>query len=53
MRSAYWLTAKKGRIGEIYNISGDKIISVGNFLKKLISHAKIKKKKLLQKKIII
>lgn len=47
--SAYWLTAKKGRIGEIYNISGDKIISVGNFLKKMISHAKIKKEIITKK----
>lgn len=33
---AYWLTAKKGKIGEIYNIGGNKIISVGKFLKELI-----------------
>jgi len=33
---AYWLTAKKGNIGEIYNIGGNKIISVGEFLKILI-----------------
>ena len=25
---AYWLTATKGRIGEIYNICGKKVISV-------------------------
>ena len=31
--SAYWLTATNGKIGEIYNIGGNKIISVKNFLK--------------------
>ena len=25
---AYWLTAKRGKIGEIYNIGGNKSISV-------------------------
>ncbi len=33
--SAYWLAATKGKIGEIYNIGGNKKISVGNFLKQL------------------
>ena len=33
---AYWLTAQKGIIGEIYNIGGNKVISVGKFLKILI-----------------
>ena len=32
---AYWIAAKKGKIGEIYNI-GKKAISVENFLDKLI-----------------
>ena len=32
---AYWLTAKSGKIAEIYNISGKKVISVGNYLKEL------------------
>tara|TARA_A100001015_G_scaffold321593_1_gene453253 strand:- start:167 stop:1153 length:987 start_codon:yes stop_codon:yes gene_type:complete len=32
---AYWLTATRGKIREIYNIGGDKIISVKNFLKEL------------------
>ena len=39
---AYWLTAKKGKIGEIYNIGGNKTISVGNFLNKLIKLSKAK-----------
>jgi len=34
---AYWLAAKKGKIGEIYNICGSQKISVNRFLKKLIS----------------
>ncbi len=34
---AYWLAAKKGKIGEIYNICGSQKISVNHFLKKLIS----------------
>jgi nucleoside-diphosphate-sugar epimerase len=34
---AYWLAATKGKIGEIYNIGGDDIISVKNYLKELIS----------------
>ena len=34
---AYWLTAKKGEIGEIYNIGGDKSISVKQALDYLIN----------------
>ena len=34
---AYWLAAKKGKVGEIYNICGKQKISIKNFLKKLIS----------------
>lgn len=39
---AYWIAAKKGKIGEIYNIGGNKVISVENFLDKLIKLAKVK-----------
>ncbi len=41
---AYWATAKKGRVGEIYNIGGNKSLKVGDFLKKLtnLSKSKIK-----------
>lgn len=41
---AYWLAATKGKIGEIYNIGGNKIISVKNFLQELnkLSKCKIK-----------
>ena len=38
---AYWLAAKKGKVGEIYNICGKEKISVGKFLKKLISYSKV------------
>ena len=49
---AYWLTAKRGKIGEIYNISGRKVISVANYLKELkkLSYVKIKTK--LDKKLL-
>ena len=41
--NAYWLTAKYGKIREIYNIGGSKIISVKSYLKELI---KLSKKKI-------
>ncbi len=52
---AYWITAKKGKVGEIYNMGGTKAFKVGDFLKKLIeiSDKKVKckiDKKLLRKK---
>jgi len=49
---AYWLAATKGRIGEIYNIGGDKIISVRTFLKNLCSIAKLKIKTRLNKELL-
>ena len=39
---AYWLAAKKGKIGEIYNICGKQKISIQKFLDKLISFSKKK-----------
>ena len=33
--NAYWLTAKYGKIGEIYNIGGNKIVSVKGYLREL------------------
>ena len=39
---AYWLTAYKGKIGEIYNIGGNKTVSVQNFLSKLVKFSKTK-----------
>src|SRR3989338_472164 len=37
---AYWLAAEKGRKGEVYNIAGTKIITVGEFLDVLKKMAK-------------
>jgi GDP-4-dehydro-6-deoxy-D-mannose reductase len=39
---AYWLVAIKGKIGEIYNIGGNTIISVKTILKKLMKLSKVK-----------
>ena len=49
---AYWICAVKGKIGEIYNISGSKIISVNNFLKNLIKKSNIKVKTIKKKTLI-
>ena len=49
---AYWLAAKKGKIGEIYNIGGNKIISVKQFLKELIKLSKCKIKYSVDKKLL-
>ena len=49
---AYWLTAKRGKIGEIYNISGEKVISVGNYLKKLKKLSNVKIKSKIDKKLL-
>jgi len=38
--NAYWLAAKKGKIGAIYNIGGNDTASVGDVLKTLISFSK-------------
>ena len=43
--NAYWLVAKKGKIGEIYNIGGTKKYLVGEILDKLISISGVKVKK--------
>mgnify|MGYP000697586279 CR=1 FL=1 len=40
--NAYWLCAKKGKIGEVYNIGGNKTISIENFLNELIKISKTK-----------
>jgi len=37
---AYWLAAKKGLIGQIYNIGGNQVISVREFLKVLVDMSK-------------
>jgi len=49
---AYWLTATRGRIGEIYNISGTKILSVERYLETLLKLTNIKIKKKLDKNLI-
>ena len=49
---AYWLAAKRGKIGEIYNISGKKVISVGNYLKKLKKLSNVKIKSKIDKKLL-
>jgi GDP-4-dehydro-6-deoxy-D-mannose reductase len=49
---AYWTVATKGRIGEIYNLGGDKTISVKKYLKKLIKLSKDKIKCKLDKSLI-
>ena len=49
---AYWLTAKRGKIGEIYNIGGNKVISVGNYLKELKKRSFMKIKSKVDKKLM-
>ena len=44
--NAYWQTALHGKVGEIYNIGGDHIITVKSYLKNLI---KLSKKKIVLK----
>ncbi len=44
--NAYWQTALYGKVGEIYNIGGDHIITVKSYLKNLI---KLSKKKIVLK----
>jgi len=50
--NAYWLAATRGKIGEIYNIGGNKVISVQNYLKELIKLSKVKIKTQLDKKLL-
>jgi nucleoside-diphosphate-sugar epimerase len=49
---AYWLAAKKGKVGEVYNIGGNKTISVKQFLKELIKLAKCKIKYSVDKNLL-
>ena len=49
---AYWLTAKKGKIGEIYNIGGKKTIKVIDFLHELIKNSNVKIRTQLDKKLL-
>lgn len=49
---AYWLTATKGKVGEIYNICGDKVISVREFLNELLKLSNSKIKTVLDKNLL-
>ena len=49
---AYWVAATKGRIGEIYNICGNKVISVNDFLNELLKLSKLKIKTVLDKNLL-
>ena len=49
---AYWLTAIRGKIGEIYNIAGNEKITVNDTLKYLISLSKKKIKTKKDKKLL-
>jgi len=39
---SYWLAACKGKIGEIYNISGNKVVSVRDYLEELKKNTFVK-----------
>lgn len=39
--ASYWLASEKCEIGQIYNIGGKDVLSVGDFLNILIKHAKL------------
>ena len=49
---AYWVTAKKGKVGEIYNIGGNKFFKVADFLKKMIYFSKNKIKCKVDKNLL-
>jgi len=49
---AYWTTAKKGKVGQIYNIGGNRSFKVGDFLKKMIQFAKVKIKCKINKNLL-
>lgn len=49
---AYWLAATKGKVGEIYNICGEDVVSVKEFLKELLKLSKITIKPYLNKKLL-
>lgn len=49
---AYWATAKKGKVGEIYNIGGNRSFKVGDFLKKMIQLSKVKIKCKINKNLL-
>ncbi len=51
MRS-YWIASERCKIGEVYNIGGKEVISVGQFLDKLIEHATAPIKRELDKSLL-
>ena len=50
--NAYWLTAKKGRIGEIYNIGGDNKIRISKILNILKKKSTVKFKSKINNKLL-
>ncbi len=50
--NAYWTVARKGKLGEIYNISGNNLISVKSFLEKLIKYSSYNIKTRLNKSLL-
>lgn len=49
---SYWLAACKGRIGEIYNISGNKVVSVKDYLEELKRNTFVKIKTKIKKTLL-
>ena len=49
---AYWLTALKGRVGEIYNIGAGQNIKLKKFLEKIIKISKVKIRTKINKKYL-
>ena len=49
---SYWVAATKGKIGEIYNIGGNKTTTVGKFLELLKKNAKTKIISKVNKKLL-
>jgi GDP-4-dehydro-6-deoxy-D-mannose reductase len=49
---AYWVTARKGKVGEIYNIGGNKFFKVADFLKKMIQFSTQKIKCKINKNLL-
>ena len=49
---AYWLAATKGKIGQIYNIGGNKSIKLKNFLKLLTQYSTSKIKTKIDKNLL-
>lgn len=50
--NAYWLAATKGKIGEIYNISGRKKMTISQYLNELKKNSKVKIFTKIDKKLL-